>query len=405
LKKFTVRLVPLERVFSVREGTPLIDILHEYGVEFPCGGKGRCGKCRIKVLQGTIEADEEHLKRLRELGLGSDWRLSCRSRCTADLVLEVEQYETIIRADETPFEFTPGEGLGIAFDVGTTTLVGQLLELETGKILAVEKARNPQGKLGSDLVTRLEASLKDGGEEATRLIRHQVGRMVERLMEGQGRNLQQMVLVGNTVMHHFFCGLDVTPLSFFPFESPDLRMIRFHSNDLGWNLSCDAIRFYPPLGSFVGSDILAGILATGMHEREELSLLVDLGTNGEIVVGNREGLLCASTAAGPAFEGSCISRGMQATTGAIASVQATGDGWTCRVIGGGEPAGICGSGLIDAVAVLSAQGRIGPYGEILSGKEEVPLMGPVGLNRKDLRSAGISSRQIGPGHRDRDFTR
>lgn len=397
MKKFTVRLVPLDREFLVRKGTPLIDILHELGVEFPCGGKGRCGKCRVKVLHGTIKADREHLKRLSELGLAGEWRLACRSECHADLVLEVGQYETLIRADETPFEFTPGKGLGVAFDVGTTTLVGQLLDLETGRILAVEKGLNPQGRLGSDLVTRLEFSLKDGGQEATRLIRDQVGQMVDRLMKGRGRDLDQMVLVGNTVMHHFFCGLDTAPLSLFPFESPHLRMVRFHSRDLGWSTSCAEIRFYSPLGSFVGSDILAGIMATGMHLRKAFTILVDLGTNGEIVMGNREGLLCTSTAAGPAFEGSIISCGMLATTGAIASVAAAGDGWTCRVIGGAPPEGICGSGLVDAVAVLLKQGSIGPFGEILSGEEEIQLAGPVKISRKDLQEFLLAKSALATG--------
>ncbi len=397
MKNHTVRLVPLDKEFSVREGTPLIDILHEYGVEFPCGGRGRCGKCRIRVLKGEIEADRVHLMKLRELGLGSDWRLSCHSQCHDDLVLEVGQYETLIRADETPFEFIPGKGLGIAFDLGTTTLVGQLLDLETGKILSVEKGLNQQGKLGSDLVTRLESSLGDGGHEARALIRQQVARMVEHLMEGMGRALDRMILVGNTVMHHFFCGLDISPLSFFPFESPNTGMIRFSSQQLGWFTRCDDIRFYPSLGSFVGSDILAGIMATGMYQRNEFSVLVDLGTNGEIVIGNREGLLCASTAAGPAFEGSRISCGMLATTGAIASLRAEGEGWQCRVIGEGQPKGICGSGLIDAVAVLLQQGRIGTFGEIISGEQEVVLKRPVKITQKDLQEFLLAKSAISTG--------
>ena len=397
MKNYTVRLVPLEKEFSVREGTPLIDILHEYGVEFPCGGRGRCGKCRIRILKGEIEADRVHQMKLRELGLGSDWRLSCHSQCHGDLVLEVGQYESLIRADDTPFQFVAGDGLGIAFDLGTTTLVGQLLDLKTGRILAVEKGLNPQGKLGSDLVTRLEASLGDGGHEARVLIRQQVARMVERLMEGRGTTLDRMILVGNTVMHHFFSGLDITPLSFFPFESPETGMISFSSQELGWSIRCEDIRFYPSLGSFVGSDILAGIMATGMHQRDEFSVLVDLGTNGEIVVGNRDGLLCASTAAGPAFEGSCISCGMLATTGAIASVRPEGDGWQCRVIGEGQPKGICGSGLIDVVAVLLQQGRIGMFGEIKSGEQEVVMKGPVTISQKDLQEFLLAKSALSTG--------
>jgi uncharacterized 2Fe-2S/4Fe-4S cluster protein (DUF4445 family) len=398
LKTFTVRLVPLDKEIPAREGTRLLDILHEYGIEFPCGGKGRCGKCRIKVLEGRIEADQIHLEKLKALGLGEEWRLACRSVCVSNLLLEVGQYETLIQADETLFEFTPRKGVGLAFDLGTTTLVGQMLNLETGRILAVEKALNPQRKLGSDLVSRLEASLRNGSQEATRLIREKIGFMVGRMMGGREESLDQMVIVGNTVMHHFFCGLDITPLSFYPFESPHLDMFTFSSGELGWNIGwCNSIRFYPPIGSFVGSDILAGILATGMHLRSGYSILVDLGTNGEIVIGNRERLLCASTAAGPAFEGATISCGMQATTGAIASIHSEGHGWKCRVIGDGKPEGICGSGLIDAVAVMREQRILGEFGEILSGMGEVPLEGTITLTQKDIQEFQLAKSALATG--------
>ena len=160
-----------------------------------------------------------------------------------------------------------------------------------------------------------------------------------------------MVVVGNTVMHHLFCGISLEPLSHFPFEpvSPGLQV--FEAGGLGWELPGDpAVRFLPCLGSFVGSDILAGLLATKLHESEALAALIDLGTNGEIVVGNRERMLCASTAAGPAFEGARISMGMRAATGAISEVRAEDGKLRCHVLGNAEPRGICGSGLVDAVA-------------------------------------------------------
>jgi uncharacterized 2Fe-2S/4Fe-4S cluster protein (DUF4445 family) len=398
LKTYTIRLVPLAKEIPVREGTRLLDVLHEYGIEFPCGGQGRCGKCKIKLLAGEIRKDPFHQQRLRSLGLDEPWRLSCLSICTSDLLLEVAQYGTIIQADETLFKFTPGRGLGIAFDLGTTTLVGQLLDLETGRILAVETAMNPQSKFGSDLVTRLEYALRNGSGEATSLIRQKVGMMVGQLMAGKGGSFDKMVMVGNTVMHHFFCDLDIMPLSFYPFHSDHLEMVRFTSEELGWNkIQCDQICFYPPIGSFVGSDILAGILATGMHLKEGYSVLIDLGTNGEIVIGNRDTLLCASTAAGPAFEGAAISCGMQATRGAIASIQATRNRWTCSVIGGGEPEGICGSGLIDAVAVMLKQGLLGEFGEILSGESEVLIDAPVRLTRKDIQEFQLAKSAISTG--------
>ena len=203
MKSFTVKLVPLGKEIPVKEGTPLLDVLNEYGVEFPCGGKGSCGQCKIRLLEGSISADSNHQKRLTELQLESSWRLACLSKCHSDLSLEIWQFDTIILADESTFDFTPGSGLGIAFDLGTSTLVAQLIDLSNGKILAVETAVNPQRKFGSDLISRLELALREGSHEMTRIIRARIGEMVEKMMRNQGEMLHKMVIVGNTVMQHF----------------------------------------------------------------------------------------------------------------------------------------------------------------------------------------------------------
>ncbi len=157
----------------------MIDVLHEFGVEFPCGGKGICGKCKVKLIQGEIETDSLHQLRLEELGLSPEWRLACMSRAEGDLVLEVGQFESMIQADDTPFSFVPGLGYGVAVDLGTTTLVAQLLDLSTAKVLAVETALNPQRKWGSDLISRLEAALSGDETELTRLIHRQEKRLQE----------------------------------------------------------------------------------------------------------------------------------------------------------------------------------------------------------------------------------
>jgi uncharacterized 2Fe-2S/4Fe-4S cluster protein (DUF4445 family) len=351
----------------------------------------------VKVLEGEIEADDLHLEKLWKLGLGADWRLACLSRCSEDLVLEVGQYNALIKADETTFEFRPGEGLGIAFDLGTTTLVGQLLDLSTGKILAVETALNPQKKFGSDLVSRLEAALDGHGEEMTLLIREKIGQMIEAMLREHDRNVQKILLVGNTVMQHFFCDFNIESLSYYPFESPHLGMCCLEAEDLGWSVDAKSICFYPSIGSFVGSDILAGILATGMHLRETYTVLIDLGTNGELVIGNRERIVCASTAAGPAFEGAKISMGMLATTGAISTVNVEEGRWKYEVIGNVKPAGICGSGLFDVIALLLDEGKLGQFGEILSGETRVQLAGQVVLTQKDIQEIQLAKSAISTG--------
>ena len=123
MQTIQIRLHPLGKIIKAARGSSLIDVLHEFGVEFPCGGKGTCGKCRIRVLQGEIRTDPGHLRKLEELSLGPSWRLACMSAAEGDLVLEIGQYESIIQADETRFSFTPAGGYGVAIDVGTTTLV------------------------------------------------------------------------------------------------------------------------------------------------------------------------------------------------------------------------------------------------------------------------------------------
>lgn len=390
-------MIPLGKKITVRAGTPLIDVLHEYGVEFPCGGKGSCGSCKVRVLKGEIGVEPSHRSRLKELGLSHEWRLACQSHCQMDVSLEVDQYEVLIQADETPFPITPGKGLGIAFDLGTTTLVGQLLDLSTGKVLAVETALNPQSKFGTDLISRLESALAGERKQLVTLIRQKIGEMVRALLGTNAAPVQKMVMVGNTVMQHLFSDFDIAPLSYFPFESPHLAMQSLTTEELEWSLPVRQIDFYPSIGSFVGSDILAGIMATGMHLKKEYSILIDLGTNGEIVAGNCERLVCASTAAGPAFEGARISMGMLATTGAISSLSFAGGEWNGKVIGGSGPRGICGSGLIDAVALLLEERFLGEFGEILSGEGEVRLLDPVVITQKDIQEFQLAKSAIATG--------
>ena len=392
-----IKLHPLGKEFTVSRGTSLIDVLHEFGVEFPCGGKGSCGKCKVKLLQGQINIDPEHELRLKELGLGPEWRLACMSRADSDLVLEVGQYDAMIQADDSLFSFEPRSGFAVAVDLGTTSLVAQLLDLSTAKVLAVETALNPQRRWGTDLISRLESALAGNGPVLTREIRKEIGAMLTKLVGEKKISLERIVIVGNTVMQHLFAGCDIVPLSFYPFESTKLGKKLFTSSELGWTTDCERICFYPSIGSFVGSDILAGIYATGMWKGSENTILVDLGTNGEIVVGNRDRLLCASTAAGPAFEGAKISMGMLATTGAISSVETDGEGISCRVIGNVPAAGICGSGLFDAVAVFREKGLLGNFGEIVSGNASLALSDGVQLTAGDIQEFMLAKAAIDAG--------
>ena len=397
-----LELLPLGRVLTVERGTPLQDVLFAQGVEFPCGGRGRCKGCRIKVIEGSLLVCAEEERLLTHAEIADGWRLACRAEANENLKIELAQWEAAILADDSVFAFTPQEGLGIAVDLGTTTVVAQLLDLRTGHVLAVRMALNAQAKHGADIMSRIEFATNGGQAVLEKLIREQIGKLIGELLAASKTDsgeLRNIVIVGNTIMHHLFCGLSVEPMSRHPFEPEDDGLQILEANALGWNLaSKPMVRFLPGLGSFVGSDILAGVLATKVHESESLVALVDLGTNGEIVVGNRERMLCASTAAGPAFEGARISMGMRAATGAISEVTLNDGQLNCRVIGNGPPRGICGSGLVDAAAVALDLGWIKCNGRLANGKG-IELAPPVLLTQADIRELQLAKGAIAAGLR------
>jgi uncharacterized 2Fe-2S/4Fe-4S cluster protein (DUF4445 family) len=286
-------------------------------------------------------------------------------------------------------------GLGIAIDLGTTTLAAQLINLRSAEVMAVETALNPQAVHGSDIMRRIQFGMEAGGRTALRdVVRNRIGQMVNLLLKrsnADASKLRRVVIVGNTVMHHLFCDRDIESLACYPFLSSQMEGQRHHASDLQWTLpQTTPIEFLPCLGSFVGSDVLAGILAAGMDQSDDLCALLDLGTNGEIVVGNRHRLLYASSAAGPAFEGASISQGMRATTGAISTVKVRNRRLMCGVIGAVEPRGICGSGLVDAVAAGIELRWILPDGRMNHPAGEMPLAGSVRLSQQDVRELQLA---------------
>jgi uncharacterized 2Fe-2S/4Fe-4S cluster protein (DUF4445 family) len=397
-KKVSVRLEPLGIELRVIPGTPLIDILHEYGIEFPCGGKGICGKCRVKVLEGNLPLTENHREKLSKLGFSEDFRLACLSNVTVDVSLEAEQYNTFILADNTIFEFTPREGYGIAVDLGTTTIVVQLLNLTNGKVVNIKTALNPQLPYGADIISRIAYSINNSQALLTKLVRESISGLVNDILKENSVPINKIIIVGNAVMQHIFCEIDLTPLSVYPFESVKKELFTFSSDELNLNISKKAeIIFLPSIGSFVGSDILAGIMAAKIHKSKKFLALIDLGTNGEIVVGNKDKILCASTAAGPAFEGTNISMGMRASTGAISSIWLENNQLNCHVIGNEPAQGICGSGLIDAVSVFLKNKSIDNSGKITGNKNKLVVEKPVCLTQKDIREFQLAKGAIAAG--------
>jgi uncharacterized 2Fe-2S/4Fe-4S cluster protein (DUF4445 family) len=371
----------------------LADQLFAAGVEFPCGGESACGGCRVRVLEGDVPVTAGMRDALSEREIGDGWRLACCALAAGRVVVEVEQWSPRMLTDEAPVPppepMEPRAGRGAAIDLGTTTLVVQVVGLSSGEVVRVETALNPQARYGADVMSRLQYDLRQPSELG-RVIRETLGRMLG------SEPLREVVIVGNTAMHHLLCGLDVEPLTHAPFVSPTLGGYRFAAGELGWPGPAE---FLPCLGGFVGSDLLAGIVATRLDEAARPRALFDIGTNGEVVVGSAQGIVCASTAAGPAFEGGRIGAGMRAGTGAIDSVHARSGGLECHVIGGGAARGICGSGLVDAAACGVELGWIGANGRLTTADRRMPLADGVVLTQSDIRELQLAKGAMAAGLR------
>ncbi|HEY1221562.1 MAG: ASKHA domain-containing protein [Bryobacteraceae bacterium] len=367
----------------------LADQLFAAGVEFPCGGDRACGGCKVRVLEGEVPVTATMRDALSEKEIGDGWRLGCCASAADRVVVEVEQWSLRVFTDDASVPIEPRAGRGAVIDLGTTTLVVQVVDLSSGEILRVETALNPQARYGADVMSRLQYDLRRPGKLG-RLIRQTLGRMLG------GEPLREVLVAGNTAMHHLFCGLDVEPLTHAPFVSPTLDARRFEPADLGWP---GPVEFLPCLGGFVGSDVLCGIVATRLDEQTQPHALFDIGTNGEVVVGSQQGIVYASTAAGPAFEGGRIGVGMRAGTGAIDAVHVRDGALDCHVIGGAAARGICGSGLVDAAACGLELGLIGANGRLTSVDKRLPLADGISLTQSDIRELQLAKGAMAAGLR------
>lgn len=370
-------------------GKRLADQFQQAGVEFPCGGEGICGGCRVRVVEGDIPITDSMRFQLSEQELREGWRLACSAMASAPVTVEVEQWSVRVLSDEAAVAVEPRPGWGAAVDLGTTTVVAQLVHLETGEVEGIETALNAQARFGADVMSRLQHELRQPGELG-RVIRSQIGAMLDRL--AAGRALEEVLVAGNTAMHHLFGGLDVAPLTAVPFLSPRTGPLRLEADSVPWRAPT---LFLPCLGGFVGSDLLAGLVATRLDKKRNTHVLFDIGTNGEIVCASRGSIRCASTAAGPAFEGGRIRHGMRAGDGAIDSVRMENGRLVPHAIGGGQPRGICGSGLVDAAARALDAGLILPNGRLARG--DIALSDSVSITQSDIRQLQLAKGAMAAG--------
>jgi len=255
---------------------------------------------------------------------------------------------------------------GIAFDLGTTTVVAYLMDMKNARDMAVASAMNPQIPFGDDVISRI--ALCGGRSDGLNTLRTKMMACLNGLVEATCRQagiepqqIMEATMVGNSAMHHISMGIDPTPLATAPY-TPALQAGQdIKARDLGLNIGPSSyVHFLPIKAGFVGSDTVAGVLATRMHRHKIQTLLIDLGTNGEIVMGNREAMTCCSTAAGPAFEGGHIRFGMRAAPGAVERVFMDPASWDVRVdtVDGARACGLCGSGIISAVAEMIRTGLL-----------------------------------------------
>lgn len=280
---------------------------------------------------------------------------------------------------------TTGRRFAVAIDLGTTTVVANLLDLETGTPVGVRSMLNKQQPFGADVISRISATMMDPDALAKLrdLAQETLGELVDELVESsdvERDEIYEVVLAGNATMTQIVLGIDPEPLGVAPFVMSSVGYEGLHATDLGVRIHPNApATVFPSLGAYVGGDITAGILATGLDRDRRLRLFIDVGTNCEIAIGNQDRIVSTAAPAGPAFEAASIRCGMRAAPGAIEVITITEDGVELQVIDDAEPIGMCGSGLVDAVAELVKVGLLDASGKYLTDEEaaeRLPALAP-----------------------------
>jgi len=457
--KYSIRFLPSETLTHAPEGTTIFNAANWAGlaIDSTCGGRGTCGKCKVRVLEGNAPVREADRKYLTAAELEQGWRLSCRAVLHSDCVVEVprlmgnpkaallgyghhvilnpnvakvylelaepnledqtsdlerivaaldtEGYEVhtslalwrtlpkLLRANDFRVTAvivgdeliaieggdTRSQSYGLAVDIGTTTVVGAIVNLNTGAVEAVRSELNRQAAFGADVISRVSHTMmeENGLEELQTRIIETLNDLVGQLSAQSGvarEQIYEVVVVGNATMLHLLLGIDPEPISVAPFIPTLTSAETVRAAEIGLQLHPEArVSTLPHLGAYVGADLVGGILATDLTRNKDgkLRLLIDVGTNGEIVLGSVNGTLATAAPAGPAFEGAQIKHGMRASTGAIEGIQIAPDGTVRLQIIGGDvsPVGIAGSGLVDAVAEMYRVGLIDSSGRLVKPDE------------------------------------
>ena len=354
----TVRCGDNTQEIKVQNKKTLLTALQESGIFISavCGGRGTCGKCRIKVLSGDFPPTEEEKKFFSENELEEGYRLACKLYPQRPCEIQIDEEEenfVVLANQEEETEVSENLEYGIAADIGTTTIAMQLIELDTGKIADVYTSINKQRSYGADVISRINASNQGKGEELQKVIQKNLTEGIRYLAGNRGIQIKRMVIGANTTMVHLLMGYSCETLGTYPFEPVNIKTISTTCSELfGENDFEFPIFICPGISVYVGGDITAGLYALEFHKREKVSVLIDLGTNGEMAIGNKEKIMVASMAAGPVFEGGNIQCGLGSVPGAICKVEIEDDKVKTETIGNAKAKGICGTGVVDTVYEL-----------------------------------------------------
>lgn len=373
------------RTFSVPAGTVLLDVLqtHDLHPDAPCGGVGKCKKCTVTVNGQQV--------------------LSCQTVVDQNMTVALpKEQKAEILTDSLSVAVTPDGTCeyALAFDLGTTTVVAYLLDGHSGALAAQASCMNPQSQFGADVISRIQYAMDGGAEALSSTIRSALVKLTREVSEKAGIASTQIgiaSLVGNTAMHHLLLGIDPKPLTVPPYMPNVFEALTLKGADY-LPIGEDAVlRILPNIAGFVGADTVGCMLSTRFDKLEELTLMIDIGTNGEMVLGDKNRRIACSTAAGPAFEGAKIQCGMRGAPGAIDKVFLQDGKVSYHVIGEEKAVGICGSGLLDLVATLLRSEDLDESGRLEEGTEYMLEGCEVFLSQKDIREVQLAKAAIRAG--------
>lgn len=384
------------RTVPAQAGQLLSDLLRQHIPSFalPCAGNHTCGKCRVQVAGAVQPPDEAELRLLTEDERAAGVRLACSCRVAGDLTVTLTDAgpSKIVAWHQTPEVSRTQTGYGFAVDIGTTTVAVQLVDRASGAVLAERLAENAQRGYGADVISRIEACKTAGLDVLSDRIAEQLEALARACMDEAGvTQVEESVVTGNATMLHLYEGLDPASLAVVPFD------VQSYFGCMSRRTLAGAPVYLPRcVGAYVGADILCAILAADLMHGG-VQLLADIGTNGEMALARDGHLLCCATAAGPAFEGAGLSCGMPAAAGAVRAVWEDGADVGYETVQHAPPVGVCGSGILDALAVMLRREIIDDSGYLETPEgDDVWEIGDSGVTvtQKDVRQIQLAKSAI-----------